>query len=175
VDNDELTGVTQRILAQQRQIDMLTRQLRSISQAALERMSSDERMAPKRWRDMPEDEQAKIWPLLRDWVDWLRRRYALDTKTLPWCWHRHGAATEELTALWTAWQGASAPDADPGMPLAWHDALARTLPRVREWSARTGCTPAEHHDDITPDPGEPVNDLEERQRLDAQPSQHAGG
>ena len=39
------------------------------------------------------------WSGLDTWVRWCARRYALDQRTIPPCWWRHGALVEELTAL----------------------------------------------------------------------------
>ena len=159
--------MTARLDAQQRQIEALSRHLETINAAVAARMHEDA-AAVGRWEDLPGDEARDRWERLRAWVDWLRHRYALDSKAVPWCWYLHGAQIEELTALWAAHAAAYASDADPAGPAAWHDALARTLPRLREWSGRTGCKPREHHDDIAPDPGEPEAQWEQHLALGIQ-------
>lgn len=162
-------GIHARLDAQQLLIDALSNHLQAITDAVTQRMA-DEATAPDRWSDLPLDEARARWQQLRSWVGWLRERYALDPKALPWCWYLHGAMVEELTALWTAHLAAYEADADRGSPASWHDTLARTLPRLREWSGRTGCKPREHHDDIAPDPGEPEGRWEEHLILVARDS-----
>ena len=86
-------------------------------------------------------------------MDWLTARYQLE-EAVPACWYRHGALIEELTALRACWQVAYAdPRARPSEPALWHDLLARTLGRMREWD-RQGCAAGNHRDD-EPLPTEP--------------------
>lgn len=152
-----------RLVDLQTQIDALSTHLQTLADTLTD-LLTDRLATPRpgepgqpvvRWTDLSAPAAADTWPRLRGWVDWLRRRYALDPKTLPGCWYAHGALVEELTALWTAHTAAYAADAHPASPASWHDTLARTLPRLRDWADRTGCTPAAHHPDITTDPGEP--------------------
>ena len=54
---------------------------------------------------------------------------------------------EELTALYAGWYTAYLDiDARGFDPLAWHEALNRTLNRVREWN-RQGCRSDAHRED----------------------------
>jgi len=156
----EPADTTARLNAQQQRIEALSRHLDAINDA-IAQGTSDNGPCAGRWEDLPPDEARRRWQQLRAWVDWLRHRYALDTKALPWCWYLHGALVEELRALWAAHRAAYAVDADSADPAGWHDMLARALPRLREWAGRTGCKPHEHHDDITADPGEPDGRWEE--------------
>ncbi len=85
------------------------------------------------WRTVPEDQYQKLWDNFVDWVLWLADEFELSTDQLPrQCWYLHGAARQELTALWTGWESAHTPtgqDAAAG-PYLWHDALARVLERL---------------------------------------------
>jgi hypothetical protein len=147
--NDELAD---RLTALEARVDGLTRHLHTITRSVVQRLD-DDALKPVRWRDLSPDACEARLAALRGWGSWLRTRYALDQKSLPWCWDRHGALIEELGALCTAWTAAFAATGNPMAPSAWHDTLARTLARLREWGARSGCRPGEHRDDIIiPDP-----------------------
>lgn len=87
-----------------------------------------------------------LWQELTAWVDWLSVRYVLDEQ-IPPCWIRHGAMVEEFTALYAGWIAAYIDiDARGFDPLAWHEALARTVGRIREWN-RQGCRSDAHRED----------------------------
>lgn len=81
---------------------------------------------------------------LADWIDWLTERYALDYRTIPPCWARHGSLLEELSALRTGWLTAYAQEARGDAPLQWHSDFATARLRLAEWTARAGCRPSEH-------------------------------
>jgi hypothetical protein len=105
-------------------------------------------MRPGRWcwRNARAITVDALWEELTDWVDWLNTRYILD-ELIPPCWMRHGAMVEELTALYAGWYTAYLDiDARGFDPLAWHEALARSLSRVREWN-RQGCRSDAHRED----------------------------
>jgi hypothetical protein len=105
------------------------------------------------WATLTGEEAALAWATLIGWVDWLTARYQLE-EAVPACWYRHGALVEELTALRAGWQAAYAdPRARPSEPALWHDLLARTLARIRDWD-RQGCAAGTHRDD-EPLPTEP--------------------
>lgn len=98
------------------------------------------------WREARPIAVDKLWEELTDWVDWLIGRYGLD-EVLPPCWMRHGAMVEELTALYAGWHTAYMDiDARGFDPLAWHEALDRTVRRVKEWN-RQGCRSDAHRED----------------------------
>jgi hypothetical protein len=98
------------------------------------------------WREARPATTETMWQELTAWVDWLNSRYVLDEQ-IPPCWTRHGAMIEELTALYAGWNAAYIDiDARGFDPLAWHEALARTLSRVREWN-RQGCRSDAHRED----------------------------
>lgn len=70
---------------------------------------------PLCWRALTPQEREDQVEALREWIDWLVGRYALDQRTVPPCWEQHGALLEELSALRTAWLTAFAVTA-PGTP-----------------------------------------------------------
>jgi hypothetical protein len=98
------------------------------------------------WKMLGEQATGATWSELREWVDWLTTRYNLD-EVVPPCWWSHDAMIEELTALYAGWHAAYMDfDARGFDPLAWHEALDRSLVRVQRWN-RQGCRPESHRDD----------------------------
>lgn len=103
------------------------------------------------WREARPVAVEALWQELTAWVDWLLARYGLD-ELIPPCWIRHGAMVEELTALYAGWYAAYMDiDARGFDPLAWHEALDRTVRRVHEWN-RQGCRIGAHREDARPTP-----------------------
>ena len=106
-------------------------------------MAAMQELAEGSWQTLDHDQEQLAWEALTGWVDWLRDRYDL-AETVPDCWQLHGAHVEELTALRLAWiasyavRGATLTD-----PANWHDRLAATLHRLKQWN-RTGCTVGRH-------------------------------
>lgn len=62
------------------------------------------------------------------WLEWLNRAYSLDLATRGW--DQLDGVRYELEALHRWYEAAIAPDARAGELSAWHDALARALPRI---------------------------------------------
>jgi hypothetical protein len=54
---------------------------------------------------------------------------------------------ELLSALRDHWRAAYDPLNSPTAASEWHRVLAQLEPRLREWAARTGCTPTQHRPD----------------------------
>jgi hypothetical protein len=100
------------------------------------------------WHTLTTGEAGGAWDTLTGWVDWLIDRYVLED-TIPACWYRHGAMTDELDALRAAWTAAYLdPNPRPIDAAFWHDLLDRTLTRLRTWD-RYGCSAGTHHDDTS--------------------------
>ena len=98
-------------------------------------------------RTLDADTAQAAWDDLRVFVDWLVDRYALDHKTVPPCWYRHGALVDELTALWGAWETAYWPYASAADAAGWMQVFANTRMRLNEWAGRRGCRPDDHRPD----------------------------
>jgi len=96
------------------------------------------------WPTLTDTEILEHHDALAVWITWLADRYTLDHRTVPPCWDQHGALTEELSALRTAWLAAYAGTARPEAPLEWHNHFAAARQRLADWVARTGCRPGEH-------------------------------
>jgi hypothetical protein len=96
-----------------------------------------------------DDEQAQVRNL-DDWLAWFVSRYSLDHRTIPPCWHRHGALIEELSAIRSLWQTCFGRDASPADPTTFHEHLSLALARLRDWTARRDCKPGHHREDQPP-------------------------
>ena len=88
--------------------------------------------------------------MLRRWVEWLVARYSLDHRTIPPCWHQHGALLEELSAIHSLWHACFGDEASPADPATFHQHLSLALMRLRDWAARRDCKPGHHRDDQPP-------------------------
>ena len=99
---------------------------------------------PVNWQTLTAPETQLELEELAAWTTWLLDRYQLDYRTLPPCWERHGALIEELSALRTGWLTSYAREAKGDAPLHWHNDFAAARQRLTDWTARTGCRPAEH-------------------------------
>ena len=99
------------------------------------------------WRHAAPEAAAGLWAALREFVDWLNSRYALDSeRQVPPCWYRHPVAVEELTALMCSWQNAyHGPDTAGDAPLAWHaHSLWPCLDRLPERAGWQRCRGGTH-------------------------------
>jgi hypothetical protein len=99
---------------------------------------------PVCWAALTDAETEEEHEALADWIAWLNDRYTLDHRTIPPCWHQHGALIEELSALRTAWLAAYAITGRPEAPLDWHAHFASARQRLADWVARTGCRADSH-------------------------------
>ena len=99
---------------------------------------------PVQWAALPEAARDAELLELADWVEWLVIRYGLDPRTVPDCWAEHGALTEELAALRTAWAYSFSAEARGDTPLIWHAGFEHGLARLANWVARSGCRPGQH-------------------------------
>lgn len=102
---------------------------------------------PWAWQHLGAAQTRALLKELRDWVDWLIRRYELrgEAETIPPCWFLHPVAVEELTALMVAWTAAySQKEITPSDALAgWHDrwlwpTLHRLNVQLHVWTKCTG-------------------------------------
>ncbi|WP_380169768.1 hypothetical protein [Jannaschia sp. R86511] len=104
------------------------------------------------WRALSGGQAAALLDELRDFVDWLVRRYQLGSwrhSQLPGCWYAHPVAVEELTGLMLAHRAAhpGGPQEPSDAPAAWHERwLWPTLRRLDELGIFKGCEPGRHTD-----------------------------
>lgn len=105
---------------------------------------------PVCWPRLNPEQHANRLTELAAWLAWLKTRYVLDHRTLPNCWHEHGALIEELSALATGWTTAFSNTTDGYTPLHWHTDFDLTRRRLTDWNARQGCRPDQHRPDSLP-------------------------
>lgn len=103
--------------------------------------------APVVWQDLSTGEAFDTWSDLGHWVTWLVRRFRLRPREVPPCWFRHGAAIEELTAMWGGYRVAYGQEQPATAAADWLRILADTRAHLADWMSRCGCTATEHRDD----------------------------
>jgi len=99
------------------------------------------------WPSLLPDEAGQAWADLREWVEHLVDRFALETRVVPPCWYRHNTLVEPLSALRDHERISFAPSASPTAGADWFRALREIEHRLTEACARTQCSVNEHRTD----------------------------
>lgn len=99
------------------------------------------------WDDLSTGEAFDAWTDLSHFVTRLVRRFRIRPREIPPCWYRHGAAVDELTALWGSYLTCYSQEQPATAAADWMRILTDTRARLVEWMARCGCTATEHRDD----------------------------
>lgn len=102
---------------------------------------------PVHWPSLPAPVAEDAWAQLREWVEDLVDRFALDTRTVPPCWFRHNGLVEVLNALRVHEQACFAPTAPQSAAMDWLRALREAEYRLAECAGRTQCSTREHRPD----------------------------
>jgi hypothetical protein len=126
---------------------------------------------PVNWRTLSAGEAEYEWLALNEWVNWLRREFALPASIVPPAWHRHPEMVWELSALHLHWLSAYHPSQHASAPIGWLADFRAAQTRLREWVALSGTRldrdrPMRHTawpgEDATQDAGEtPIIDRDE--------------
>ncbi len=82
------------------------------------------------WTRISGAERRAAWHDLARFVEYLVFRYDLVLEIMP-CWWRHGAAVEELTALWHLRELIYRAGADLGGPMSWHNSFQSCRTRLQ--------------------------------------------
>ncbi len=103
--------------------DRLT-QTEEILAQLVDGLTEDNPGGPWVWHLLDGDQQRELFAELREWVDWLIERYAVQSEQyrIEPCWYRHSVAVEELTALMVAYRAEYSPSqrkASAGL-ISWH-------------------------------------------------------
>jgi hypothetical protein len=106
-----------------------------------------EQTGPTHWPSLLPDEAGPAWAELRDWVEHLVDRFALDTRVVPPCWYLHNTLVEALSALRDHERICFAPNASPAGAVDWFRALREIENRLSQACARTQCSINEHRPD----------------------------
>ncbi|GAB4085021.1 hypothetical protein GCM10028784_16510 [Myceligenerans cantabricum] len=150
-DEDDLVDVSVSPLA-----DGRAREERAGASSASGPFDAGVPLQPMNLRALTSTEAEIYWPVLDDWVIWLRREYGLAITHVPPLWHRHAELRWELSALHSAWLASYHPDASALAPAAWHRELAESLRRLHDWVAQSGTTLTQDRPtSVTLWPGEP--------------------
>jgi hypothetical protein len=104
-------------------------------------------LGPTHWPSLLPDEAGQAWTDLRDWVEALVDRFALETRVVPPCWYRHNTAVEALSALRDHERICYAPSASPTAAVDWFRGLREIEHRLNQACARTQCSVNEHRPD----------------------------
>jgi hypothetical protein len=102
---------------------------------------------PTYWPIIPADDAGYVWADLRDWVDQLVDRFALDARTVPPCWFRHNRHVEALSALYDYERMSFHATEPPGGAVDFMRALRDIERLLTEWSGHTQCSINEHRPD----------------------------
>lgn len=105
---------------------------------------------PVHWPSVLPEDSETAWVELREWVEQLVARYALDARVVPPCWYRHNGHVEALVALRDAERACFGASAAPSGGMDWFRALWEIEHRLVEWSARTQCSTNDHRPDPIP-------------------------
>ena len=92
----------------------------------------------------PADHLAR-WKEFGTWAEWFLCHWEIDETVIPPCWALHGAMVEELTALWSAWQGAYTPTASPSAPAHWHETMGKAIGRLGALESAKRCSRNDLH------------------------------
>ena len=106
-----------------------------------------EQTGPTHWPSLLPNEARPAWAELRDWVEHLVARFALETRVVPPCWYRHNTLVESLSALRDHERICFAPNASPTGAVDWFRALREVEQRMSQACARTQCSVNEHRPD----------------------------
>jgi hypothetical protein len=107
----------------------------------------DVQQGPTHWPSLLPDEARPAWDDLREWVESLVDRFALETRVVPPCWYRHNTLVEALSALRDHERICFAPNASPTAAVDWFRGLREVEHRMSEACARTQCSVNEHRPD----------------------------
>lgn len=104
--------------------------------------------SPIHWPSLTVNERASRGEQLREWVEQLAVRFALDSRVVPPCWQRHNAMVEALSALRDHERASFADTAAPTAAVDWLRALREVEQFLREIAGKTQCTTQVHRTDI---------------------------
>ena len=102
---------------------------------------------PTDWRTLTGEDRTTAWRQLREWVQWFVQRYGLDARLVPPCWYLHPALVDLRSALRDQHRAAHQRLSPGSAPATWQVTFVQLEPRLRDWTARTGCTRDTHREE----------------------------
>jgi hypothetical protein len=103
---------------------------------------------PIHWPSLTGEEAGAHLETLREWVESLVRRFAIEPRTIPPCWHQHPAHVEILSALRDHERADYADTASPTAGLEFIRALHDVQLLLTDQVAKTQCSLNAHRDDL---------------------------
>jgi hypothetical protein len=103
---------------------------------------------PLHWPSLTDAEASVAMDQLREWVEALVVRFAIEPRIVPPCWHRHGAMVEILSALRDHERADYADTASPTGAMEFVRALHDCQQLLGEQVAKTQCSLNGHRDDL---------------------------
>jgi hypothetical protein len=104
---------------------------------------------PLHWPSLGETEELQALGDLREWVETLVDRFAIEVRVIPPCWDRHTGMVEALSALRDHERGCYAETASPAAAVDWFRALRDIEARLIELASKTQCSAHEHRGEVS--------------------------
>ena len=102
---------------------------------------------PVHWPSLTETERPLAIADLRDWVEQLVDRFAIEVRVIPPCWYRHNGMVEALSALRDHERISFSEHGSPTGAVDWSRAFREIETRLTDFAARTQCSVQEHRTD----------------------------
>ena len=103
---------------------------------------------PVHWPSLTETERIQGFADLREWVEQLVDRFAIEIRVIPPCWYRHNGMVEALSALRDHERACYAETASPTGAVDWFRALRDIEARLIELASKTQCSAHEHRGEV---------------------------
>ena len=102
---------------------------------------------PVHWPSLTESELPQALADLREWVEQLVDRFAIEIRVIPPCWYRHHGMVEALSALRDHERMSFSDHGSPTGAVDWLRAFREIELRLMDLAARTQCSVQEHRAD----------------------------
>jgi hypothetical protein len=102
---------------------------------------------PVHWPSLTQTERLQAFVDLREWVEQLIDRFAVEIRVIPPCWYRHNGMVEALSALRDHERISFSDHGAPTGAVEWLRAFREIEMRLMDLAARTQCSVQEHRAD----------------------------
>jgi hypothetical protein len=102
---------------------------------------------PVHWPSLTETELLQAFADLRDWVEQLVDRFAIEVRVIPPRWYRHNGMVEALSALRDHERMSFSEHGSPTDAVDWFRAFREIEMRLTDVAARSQCSVQEHRAD----------------------------
>ena len=104
-------------------------------------------VGPVHWPSLTETERVQAFGDLRERVEQLVDRFAIEIRVIPPCWYRHNGMVEALSALRDHERMSFSEHGSPTGAVDWFRAFREVELRLMDLAARTQCSVQEHRAD----------------------------